>query len=230
MKARGEALPLGAIRRCGPSSAPSKGAFSPCVAVIFSPSSKKLVISESALARFLPQRHFERNLNLVWPFINRTSGGAQRGPFYKNFAPMPGQQTAFLCHSNLDRTLAEGLQTLLREGGWDLYIDWQDSDLPPVPNRLTAERIQERIVVTDWFLFLATSHSMASRWCPWEIGFADGKKPFERIVVIQTLDDQRHSHGNEYIDLYNRVDPVHLGGLQLVRTGQVFGRNLSTIR
>ncbi|RZI86777.1 MAG: hypothetical protein EOP38_00320 [Rubrivivax sp.] len=56
-----------------------------------------------------------------------------------------GQSTAFLSHSHLDRNLAEGLQILLKEQGWDLYIDWQDTTMPDTPDRQTAQNIQSRI-------------------------------------------------------------------------------------
>ena len=77
------------------------------------------------------------------------------------------QQTAFLCHSHRDHILAKGLQTLLNENGWDVYIDWQDEELPSSPDKKTAEKIKSKIAQTDWFLFLATDNSTSSRWCPW---------------------------------------------------------------
>jgi hypothetical protein len=130
---------------------------------------------------------------------------AQRQPLRKSLSYSPSQRTAFLCHSHKDNTLAEGLQVWLAEQGVDLYIDWKDSTMPEHPNRETAERIQHRIKTCDWFLFLATRNSMSSRWCPWELGYADGMKPLERIAIVPTS-DSISTHGNEYIDLYRRID------------------------
>jgi hypothetical protein len=95
-----------------------------------------------------------------------------------------GYQTAFLSHSHADRDLAKGFMKLLEEAGWRVYVDWDDATMPPVPNRITAAKIKTKIV-EYWFLFVATSNSMSSRWCPWEIGYADGKKPIDP--------DHRHS-------------------------------------
>lgn len=115
-------------------------------------------------------------------------------------------QTAFLCHSHKDQELAKGLQVLMKENGWDLYIDWEDSEMPSTPNKETANKIKTKINTTDWFLLLATSNSTQSRWCPWEIGFADSAKGYEKILIIPTEDDHGTWHGNEYLQLYKKMD------------------------
>lgn len=116
------------------------------------------------------------------------------------------QQTAFLCHSHQDQELAKGLQVILKENGWDLYIDWEDINMPDTPNKETANRIKSKIKSTDWFLFLATNNSTKSRWCPWEIGFADLAKGYEKVLIIPTEDDSGLWFGNEYLQLYKRID------------------------
>lgn len=77
--------------------------------------------------------------------------------------------------------------------------------MPERPNRETAARIQNRIVECNYFIFLATSNSTQSRWCPWEIGYADGKKKLDDIFVVPTQDSFK-AYGNEYLDLYRRID------------------------
>ena len=116
------------------------------------------------------------------------------------------QKTAFLCHSHKDHELAKGLQVLMKENGWDLYIDWEDSEMPSAPNKETANRIKTKIWSTDWFLFLATDKSTQSRWCPWEIGFADSAKGYEKILIVPTEDVYGTWYGNEYLQLYKRMD------------------------
>ena len=115
------------------------------------------------------------------------------------------RKTVFLSHSQMDRDLAKGLQNRLRNQDVDLYIDWEDTSMPETPNRETAAIIQERIHTCDILLFLATQNSLQSRWCSWELGYADGKKSHDSIVVVPTLDDEGHYYGNEYIQLYNRL-------------------------
>lgn len=112
----------------------------------------------------------------------------------------------FLCHSHADRTYVVGFVQVLRDAGWNAYVDWMDDAMPPRPDRNTAMRIRNRIRQCDLFMFLATPNSTASRWCPWEIGFADGVKPLEAIMVVPTTDAQGRHYGNEYLDLYRHVD------------------------
>ena len=122
-----------------------------------------------------------------------------------NEALSRNQQTAFLCHSHKDKNLVEGLQNLLNESGWNLYIDWLDEDLPESPDKNTALKIKNRIGQLNWFLFLATANSTGSRWCPWEIGYADAVKKHENILIIPTEDDSGRWHGNEYLQLYRKI-------------------------
>ena len=122
-----------------------------------------------------------------------------------NEALSRNQQTAFLCHSHKDKNLVEGLQNLLNESGWNLYIDWLDEDLPESPDKNTALKIKNKIGQLNWFLFLATANSTGSRWCPWEIGYADAVKKHENILIIPTEDDSGKWHGNEYLQLYRKI-------------------------
>lgn len=121
------------------------------------------------------------------------------------------QKSGFLCHSHKDRELALGLQQLLKEQGMDLYIDWQDASMPEEPDAHTAARLRNVIRGADVFLFLATSNSMSSRWCPWELGFADGVKRNEQVAVIATRDASGNYYGNEYLQLYRRIDQSSAG-------------------
>lgn len=128
------------------------------------------------------------------------------------------KQTAFLSHSHKDGRLAKSVQGFLKAEGWDVYIDWEDTAMPDSPNRGTADRIQAKIRDLNWFLFLATQNSMRSRWCPWEIGYADGVKEYDNILILPTSDSSG-SHGNEYLQLYRHLDPAQGGGYGAFRPG-----------
>ena len=140
-----------------------------------------------------------------------------------------GRQTAFLCHSHLDRRLALSLQAFLHAQGWRVYIDWQDQTLPSTPDRRTAETIQDKIRQLDWLLYLATVNSAASRWCPWEIGYADGIKSRDRIVVIPTRDEAGASYGSEYMELYRRIEE-DAGAVSVFEPGRYSGRRIDALR
>jgi hypothetical protein len=127
-------------------------------------------------------------------------------------AKISQKQTAFLSHSHRDARLAKSLQSFLYAQGWDVYIDWEDTSMAESPMKETSEKIQSKIRELDWFLFLGTKNSMISRWCPWEIGYADGVKKNENILFIATTDG-RETHGSEYLQLYRYIDPAQSGGL-----------------
>jgi hypothetical protein len=139
------------------------------------------------------------------------------------------QRTAFLCHSHKDRKLALGLQALLRSNGVDLYIDWQDGEMPPAPNAETAQRLRSKIASSSLFLYLATQNSATSRWCPWELGHADGVKNNGQIVLVPTHDGAT-THGAEYLNLYRRIDANAAGTFQVFSPAQSgVGADLRTL-
>ena len=146
-----------------------------------------------------------------------------------NEARTAGAQTAFLCHSHLDRARLIGLLNLISDEGWKVYVDWADEDMPETPTYETAARIQGKIRDLNYFLFLATPNSMSSRWCPWEIGFADGVKRNEQIIVIPTTDHSGRSHGSEYLQLYRHVDLAREGGLGVWKANQTGGVRLHSL-
>jgi hypothetical protein len=56
------------------------------------------------------------------------------------------------CHSHHDADAVQGLISF-----------WQDAAMPDKPNRETAQRIQHKIREMEYFVFLATRNSVASR-------------------------------------------------------------------
>lgn len=141
-----------------------------------------------------------------------------RRTFYE--AKASNLATAFLCHSHKDVALVKGISNMLEDSGWDVYIDWEDSSMPETPDRQTALNIQSKIKDLKYFLFLATANSMSSRWCPWEIGYANGVKNIENILIIPTTDRFGTASGNEYLQLYRSVDIATGGGLAVWQPGQ----------
>jgi len=164
--------------------------------------------------------------------LKQAAGRASRSPLIKSLAEarVGHNQTAFLCHSHMDKDLAEGLVVLLGEHGWKLYVDWKDNLLPSTPDKATAISIKAKIESMDWFLFLATPNSMASRWCPWEIGIADGKKANERIMIVPTSSDSGDVSDNEYLQLYSRISDTTTGGWARFPAGASSGVALRELR
>lgn len=140
-----------------------------------------------------------------------------------------GLKTVFLCHSHADETFVRGFIQLLEEARWDAYVDWMDDAMPAKPDKTTATRIKSRIKQADYFMFLATPNSTASRWCPWEIGYADGVKPLTTIMIVQTRDSKGQNYGNEYLDLYRHVDVSKQGDLATWNPGQKQGHFVKSL-
>jgi len=117
------------------------------------------------------------------------------------------QLSIFLSHSHRDKDLAEGFAKILGDCGVCIYLDWRDPTLPDVTNKETAERIKEKIKKLDLFILLATDNALSSRWCPWEIGIADGSKDYEFILIVPVVDDDdKEFKGNEYLQIYRRIE------------------------
>ena len=136
--------------------------------------------------------------------------------------------TAFLSHSHKDRELAEGVQAWFESKGWNVYIDWQDEEMPPRPTRTTAERLQDQIESRNLFLYLATENSAQSRWCPWEIGYADKAKGKLKLLIIPTQDERGTNHGNEYLSLYRKIDYDGVN-LRFFNPDSYYGQPLNTL-
>ncbi len=112
----------------------------------------------------------------------------------------------FLSHSHKDRDLVRGLLYHFAQLGISLYVDWQDSSMPRVTSRETADRIKARIDGLDGFIIFATRNALVSRWVPWEVGIADTRKSLQSVAIIPVADPQGSFHGNEYLQLYRRIE------------------------
>lgn len=114
-------------------------------------------------------------------------------------------QYVFLSHSNLDSDLAKGFVNKARSLGIKVYFDLYDSTLTLPPSGDTAEKLRTRIKYSAHFILLATKNSVTvSRWCPWELGCADGFHV--PISIAQTIDAAGNEWGAEYLQLYHSIE------------------------
>ena len=125
----------------------------------------------------------------------------------RQFSAMRSHRRAFLSHSHLDQELALGLKRMFAKVGVGLYIDWLDLTMPAATNVETARKIQEAIRQSDYFLYLVTSNSSESIWCPWELGYADGMRTLQnKSYVVPTIGEDEVEYGKEYLGLYRVMD------------------------
>ncbi|MDP9314784.1 MAG: toll/interleukin-1 receptor domain-containing protein [Chloroflexota bacterium] len=166
------------------------------------------------------------------PFLTeaelRRSNSPYRSPYIES-SKYRARVTIFLSHSHKDKDLVLGFINLLGSNSQiSIYVDWQDSTMPRITNRETASAIKKRIDENHCFMILATKNAMESRWVPWEIGVADVKKAWERIILVPIADPQGNFVGNEYLQLYQRLEITTLKEVRLVQPDSIGSINFKS--
>ncbi|RKT34728.1 TIR domain-containing protein [Roseovarius halotolerans] len=113
----------------------------------------------------------------------------------------------FLSRSSKDEDLVVGAIRVLENHGATVYIDKKDPELPPYTSEQTALTLKRRIEQTRKFVLLATENSKESKWVPWELGIADGKKGLSRIALFPAVNERYDNSWTtwEYMGLYHRI-------------------------
>ena len=108
----------------------------------------------------------------------------------------------FLSHSSLDKKRVLTLVDLFNEASYSVYVDWiEDTQLDRSNvNKDTAQTLRERMNYSKGLAYIATSNSTSSKWCPWELGYFDGKKN-SRCCILPIMESSTF-HGQEYLGLY----------------------------
>ena len=114
----------------------------------------------------------------------------------------------FLSHSNDDNEFIKKLLVFLKytKGDIDGYVDWNDLQLPSRTNRQTAERFADRIRNARKFIFIATSNSLKSVWCSWELGYAERDKGIDNIAILAAKPNNGNWKNNEYLQQCPRIE------------------------
>ena len=111
----------------------------------------------------------------------------------------------FLSHSSLDHGEVLILIDLFNKCGYSVYVDWifdKQLDRSNVTPQ-TAKTLRERMKQSRGLSYLATSNASQSKWCPWELGYFDGKSGNSRCCILPVLSSATSTyHGQEYLGLY----------------------------
>lgn len=112
--------------------------------------------------------------------------------------------SVFLSHSSNDKEFIKKLIVFLKygKGGVEAYVDWQDPAIPPETDVITARRLKERISGANRFIYVATTNSLKSVWCSWELGFADKAKGVNSIAILAVKPNNGRRKKNEYLQQY----------------------------
>ena len=118
----------------------------------------------------------------------------------------------FLSHSSLDKKLVLTLVNLFNEAGYSVYVDWiEDTQLDRNNvNKNTAQVLRNRMNGSRGLAYVATGNAINSKWCPWELGYFDGKKN-ERCCILPIMESQNFQ-GQEYLGLYPYMQYAQVSG------------------
>lgn len=114
----------------------------------------------------------------------------------------------FLSHSYLDKPLVYTIVDLFNAAGYSVYVDWMvDTQLDRSEvTAATAKTLRTRMDTCQGLAYIATANISNSKWCPWELGYMDGKKN-RRCAILPVLDNQTSTFsGQEYLGIYPYID------------------------
>ncbi len=108
----------------------------------------------------------------------------------------------FISHSFSDKEVVYGLMKIFNSANYSVYVDWvYDSQLDRNNvNASTAKLLRRRMQGCGGLAYVATSNITHSRWCPWELGYMDGRK--NGLCAILPIMVSNDFKGQEYLQLY----------------------------
>ncbi|MDP9078858.1 MAG: toll/interleukin-1 receptor domain-containing protein [Bacteroidota bacterium] len=114
----------------------------------------------------------------------------------------------FLSHSHADADKIEvrRITVMLRKVNANVYIDRNDSGLPPTTGADTALRLKRQIKTSEKFILVATNNAIASKWCNWDLGHGDAYKFPDHIAIIPLAEHDGQWTGQEYLNIYPRIE------------------------
>lgn len=114
----------------------------------------------------------------------------------------------FLSHSYLDKALVYTIVDLFNDAGYSVYVDWMvdtQLDRSKITDE-TAKTLRNRMDTCRGLAYISTANISTSKWCPWELGYMDGKQQ-SRCAILPVLDSQTAGFaGQEYLGIYPYID------------------------
>lgn len=119
-------------------------------------------------------------------------------------------------HSELEKDEVKRTISFLRGLGLSIYIDSDDSSMPPFTNARTAEKIKQEIKANKKFILLATNAAINSKWCNWELGLGDAHKYIANISLFPLSENVGGWIGNEYLNIYPRIEEIYPNSFRVI--------------
>jgi hypothetical protein len=132
----------------------------------------------------------------------------------------------FLSHSSSDAEAILGIRAILERAGRSVYVDWiNDPQLDRSRvSAATAQRLRDRMNHCASLVYVATKAATTSKWMPWEFGYFDGRKTDEAVAILPLVDYAGQDVGQEYLDLYPKIENGGIMGLAPIVTRDVGSR------
>lgn len=112
----------------------------------------------------------------------------------------------FISHSSQNKELIHDIVKTLNTSRYVCYTDWmvdRDQLRRDLTSKETAEVIANRIKQSKVVLYVLTRECNASKWSPWELGYAYALNKPICVLQIEAIDDKP-----EYLDLHNTFDTL----------------------
>ncbi len=136
------------------------------------------------------------------------------------------KRTIFLSHKHSDLEDLKDIIGFLQNNYYvDVYIDSMDSGMPKKTCGETAQRIKNIIKNSDRFILLATDAAIESKWCNWELGYADAQKYRDKIALFPIKEKGSYDFnykGNEYMQIYPFIS--YYNGTEFYKDGMPIER------
>lgn len=116
-----------------------------------------------------------------------------------------GKKSIFISHKHEEEEYVYRLKSLLKKYGFAGYVDWEDNTMPAETSGETAKKIKEEIDKAYKFILIATNAAIESKWCNWEIGYADTNKYINHIALFPLLRNEDNYKGEEYLQIYPSI-------------------------
>lgn len=139
--------------------------------------------------------------------INNSSQSRILNESHKLYFSQKENYDLFLSHSYLDKALVLTLVDLFTKAGYYIYVDWIDDVQLDRRNvtASTANFIKTRIKQCKGLSYVSTSNIVSSKWCPWELGVADGLHD-GKACILPILNQGNSYNGQEYLGLYPYIE------------------------
>ena len=133
---------------------------------------------------------------------------------FKNFADklefkdgnvFVSENMVFISYKHGETDYVYRLKDLLKQHGFEGYIDYEDDTMPIETSGETAEKLKEAIKKSKKFILIASNAALNSKWCNWELGVADPQKYIHHLALLSIKPDNSTYEGEEYLQIYPTI-------------------------